>query len=33
MLLRLERGAGPASAVTYSGDELLTAAGQGIEAR
>ena len=33
MLLRLERGADPASAVAYSGDELLTAARQGIEVR
>ena len=33
MLVRLERGAGPPSAVTYSGDELLTAARQGIEVR
>ena len=33
MLVRLERGAGPASAVTYSGDELLTAARQEIEVR
>ena len=33
MLVRLERGADPAGAVTYSGDELLTAARQGIEVR
>ncbi len=33
MLVRLERGAGTASPVTYSGDELLTAARQGIEVR
>ena len=33
MLVRLEHGAGPASAVTYSRDELLVAARQGIEVR
>ena len=33
MLVQLERGAGPASAVTYSGDELLSAAKQGIKVR
>ena len=33
MLVQLERGAGTASAVTYSGDQLLTAARQQIEVR